>query len=155
MMDEEQVEAAVDWLKRAVDAKPTDLTALNKLGNALLMGGETQSALKVYQRAEKIDPNNVDTLNNIAQVMAASEETDIIAGELYRKSLALQPQRLPTRLNYASYLNSKGLREQALSLLRETQGNSKQEQDLVRFMTDALTDPNSAGALINRAKEHE
>lgn len=74
------------------------------LGETLSELGEKESALKLFYKAESINPHNFTALVNIADLEAENKNFDI-AETYYKKAIAVDSADLRAHANYAEMLN--------------------------------------------------
>jgi tetratricopeptide (TPR) repeat protein len=86
-------EAAVPYLRRAVEINPESTEAWTNLAVALSRTGERQEALNAYRRALEIEPRNARARTDVARMLAMTGEQEqaieearvaVAADELYR-----------------------------------------------------------------------
>ena len=65
-----EVDAAIAQYRKALDARPDDQKVNYDLGNALFQKGMAKDAISHFEKALKADPLSVQTLNNMAWVLA-------------------------------------------------------------------------------------
>ena len=82
--------------------------------------GETDRAVKAFERSLELDPNRADTLYNFANLL--KDEDPERAVTLYRRSLALEPSAAAAWHNYGTALNSLTQYEDALAALQTSLG---------------------------------
>ena len=75
-----QVDEAIPHFERALEILPSDADAHSYLGTALLMKGEKTEALKHWRMALKQEPDNVKVLNDLAWLMATSQDAALRSG---------------------------------------------------------------------------
>jgi len=84
--------AAVDELSQAVDALPDDLEVLNNLGASLVSQGRVEEAIRVLDRARRLDPTRPTPVFNLA--LAYDRAGDHVrAGHYYARYLQLSGRR--------------------------------------------------------------
>ncbi|MBB5033879.1 tetratricopeptide repeat protein [Prosthecobacter vanneervenii] len=74
------VTAAVDHLERAVELAPGELLSHNSLGNAYLQARKISEAVQQFELALKSSPDNWVVLNNLAWILATSQQASVRDG---------------------------------------------------------------------------
>lgn len=116
-VQDKQYEAAIPKLEAVIAEDPTLLEAWSTLGWAYWSMDRKKEAAALWQRLVNIAPNEPMGYNLIAQV--AVHDGDLTrAEELYRKSLALNPDQYEMRISLARVLLWSGKTEQASKDLR-------------------------------------
>jgi tetratricopeptide (TPR) repeat protein len=87
----------------AVERDPDCAEAWDTLGTILADRGALRESRDCYQRAVRIDPVFVQSLNNLAVVSHNLGEFEGAAA-LYRRALKLRPDDVEIQLNYANFL---------------------------------------------------
>lgn len=64
--------AALDLIRQAVEAEPSDPLYQNDLGYLLVQSGDSRGALNAYERAAALDPDNPLFVKNLADLCFAS-----------------------------------------------------------------------------------
>ena len=90
---EGNAEKAEPWLRRVVDARPTDAEARFQLGRALLKSGQHAAALEALNAAVRLDPGRSDIAVDLARTYEALGQ-DSDARALYAKLLAAKDPSL-------------------------------------------------------------
>jgi tetratricopeptide (TPR) repeat protein len=91
---------AVLHLRRAVDLKPDSVDAHNALGMALKDSGQLGEAEKQFREILKTDPNSVEALNHLAEILAAQKLYSAAIG-YWDKALSLDPGNDPGNIDAA------------------------------------------------------
>ena len=60
----EQYETALSWYKKALESSPTDIYALSRAGAISVMLNQFEDALRFFQKAKDLDPQNGDNFFN-------------------------------------------------------------------------------------------
>lgn len=109
-------EAAVDLLRRAIEANPESAVAANDLGSILAQMGRTAEAIRAFRRAIELVPEYPEAHNNLANLyqMTGSLE-EAVAG--YQTALRLCPEYAEAYRNLASALRRLGKTEEATAAL--------------------------------------
>jgi hypothetical protein len=68
--------AAVQAFSAAVARWPDNATAFMALGNALYAAGSLRKAIRAFEQAVHLDPGNGDALNNLAYLLAESQDLE-------------------------------------------------------------------------------
>ena len=95
-----QLDAAAAQYQLALKLEPTNAVIHCNLGNVLLRKGLQRQAMMQFQAALKIDPASVESLNNLAWLLATSPEASIRDG-LHALALAEQARQLSRGTNPA------------------------------------------------------
>lgn len=110
--------SAVLHLRRAVELKPGSVDARNALGTALKESGQPGEAEKQFREILKTDPNSVEALNHLAEILAAQKLYAAAIG--YRdKALALEPGNIDAGIARAIALSENGDQDAAASSLQQ------------------------------------
>jgi tetratricopeptide (TPR) repeat protein len=85
-----QVNKAMEIIKKILASNPDNPKLLNHYGNLLLSGGYSEDALRAYQKALNLQPNNIEYLKNCASVFI---ELDMVlrAEEILHHLLEISP----------------------------------------------------------------
>ena len=127
---EDVLRTRIDSLKTDIQANPENADLIIQLGNAYYDLGRVwygkgfdqaaasqfAEAVKMYQRALAVVPDNLDVIVNMATAAFFSNDKDT-AKRAYEKAIALDPKHLIARYNYGVFLleamgDSKGAIEQ-------------------------------------------
>ncbi|MBI5764488.1 MAG: tetratricopeptide repeat protein [Planctomycetes bacterium] len=76
-----EIDKARQHFQRALEIDPRDFRARDQYGCLLIVQGRTAQALDEWRRAATIDPQSVKTLNNLAWILATSEDASIRMGK--------------------------------------------------------------------------
>jgi len=107
---------AAELLKRSILINPRDPRAHNHLGQIHIALKDNTAAARSFERALEIDPNHVDALNNLANVVRVRDLLRAI--ELYRRAMALNPRAAFAVYNLAQALNEDNAIDEALALFQ-------------------------------------
>ena len=88
-------EAAVDAYKQALLQSPKDLAATLGLGGAFLEMGQPQVALKVFERAVQLAPEDTGALANLANVQERLGRLEEAAGTQTQAGHAFAQRQCP------------------------------------------------------------
>lgn len=114
----QQLEEQIAQLEKSVAEKKNDPKLLEKLGNAYYdlgyqmfmdkgdaktVAANLDSALKNYEAALELDPDNVPLILQAASTATGVADTDK-AEAFYKKALAIEPNAPENRLAYANFL---------------------------------------------------
>lgn len=106
------LDAGIDYYKRALELKPDDAKVLNNLGQALVQQGKLADAIEYFQRAVQSDPDYYRAQNNLGYIRAS--QGDFAEAERhYRRALQTKPDYAETLYNLGALLNSRGKRAEA------------------------------------------
>ncbi len=101
--------------RRALDLDPSNSSALNMLGIALLYQGKTADAITAFDRAVAVNPLNFNAHFSRAGVLARAGRLDD-AEAAYRRCIELQPERMLTRAFLTQILVHRKQAEAALAI---------------------------------------
>jgi len=96
----EQYGSAVNWYLVAVRYNTHDASLYNKLGIAELKVGDLDQARRTFSQAVKVEPSNVDSLNNLGAVYCLEHKYKPAVRYL-KQALALEEAKAVTHLNLA------------------------------------------------------
>jgi tetratricopeptide (TPR) repeat protein len=150
-----QYDHAVEWISRAIRQQPKT-EYLTSLGTTLLNQGRREEALKTFDKAVQLSPNDADVWRNLANILADMERpADAILS--YRQALKLNTRHWDAAHQCGYLLHRLGRFEEALihfNLCDELQPNhaaTLQMRALARYGLDrieeALADIRRAHAL--------
>src|ERR1700758_4263673 len=107
-----QFDHAVEWASRAIrkDPKPVYLTTL---GTALLNLKRHDDALKVFDKAVQIKPDDPELWSNFGEALAEAGRA-VDAAACLRKALQIDPRRWDAAYKSGMLLRQLGLLEEAL-----------------------------------------
>lgn len=107
------MDLAENWLR----THPKDLPVFKALGDAYARAGNKTQARHSYEAALKLNPADVEALNNLASIML--QQKDPAATTVAEKALALAPQNplVMDTAGWASFIA--GNKDRALQLLRD------------------------------------
>jgi tetratricopeptide (TPR) repeat protein len=109
---------AVLHLRRAVDLKPDSVDARNALGTALKESGQPGEAEKQFREILQTDPNSVEALNHLAEILAAQKLYSAAIG-YWDKALSLEPGNIDAGIARAIALSENGDQDAAASSLQQ------------------------------------
>ncbi|WP_346347439.1 tetratricopeptide repeat-containing glycosyltransferase family protein [Bradyrhizobium sp. dw_411] len=108
-----QYDLAVEWIARAIRQNPQPKFLLT-LGAALWQSGRREEALKAYEKAAQINPENADLWKNLGDALVeAGRPADALLS--FQQALKLDPHRWDVMQNSAIILHRLGRLEEALS----------------------------------------
>lgn len=118
------IELAQSWIK----AHPKDVIVQKALGNAHARSGNFAAARRSYEAVVALQPNDVEALNNLANVLI--RQKDPSASSVADRALALDPHNplVIDTAGWAKYLA--GDKERALQLLRDARLRDPANPDL-------------------------
>ena len=164
-------EEALQWLEKAIQARPDEARFLINAGVILLTLGQLDRATGMFREALNCDPFNADAYNNLALVHQRQFMlTD--ARSFLEKAIALNPQSALYHSNLGNVLRGLGFVDEAIDTYREALtlapdlapihnglGNALREQnkteEAVEAFGRAIAFNNSyAEAYFNRALIH-
>ncbi len=102
-----EAEAAVDLLRRAIEANPESAVVANDLGSMLAQMGRITEAIPAFRRAIELVPEYPEAHNNLANIyqMTGSLEEAVAS---YQTALRLRPEYAEAYRNMASALRRVG-----------------------------------------------
>lgn len=114
--------SAILHLRRVVDLKPDSVDARHALGTALKESGQLGEAEKQFREILKADPNSVEALNHLAEILAAEKLYSAAIG-YWDKVLSLEPGNEPGNIDAgiarAIALSDNGDQDAATSSLQQ------------------------------------
>ena len=93
---------AIVQYKKAVEYNPSCAIAHYNMGNALLLEGKVQDAMKEYEQAARLEKDSKrlsDVYHNMGVILQSAKQFDK-AIECYKQSLRNDPDNDETRYNY-------------------------------------------------------
>ena len=112
-----QIEAAVEWMQRAIAMSPNVPRYYNNLGNALTDAGRLEEAVAALETAIRLDPAAAAAYYNLGNARSRQREWNL-AIAAYRRSLELQPDYSSAILNLGTALGAAGQLDAAIALYR-------------------------------------
>jgi tetratricopeptide (TPR) repeat protein len=116
-------QAAEPVLQESIKAHPDDASLLLAVGTLRLMEGRTAEAIKYLRDTLKVDPRQLDALNNLAMLLAEDPKTQGEAISFIDRALAIagsSPELLDSKgwilLKSGKYAEAQALFEEALAL---------------------------------------
>lgn len=112
---------AIVQYKKAVEYNPSCAIAHYNMGNALLLDGKVQDAMKEYEQAARLEKDSKrlsDVYHNMGVILQSAKQFDK-AIECYKQSLRNDPDNDETRYNYVLCQRQ----------LRNQQNDNNQNQD--------------------------
>ncbi len=111
-----EAEAAVELLKRAIEADPDSTVAANDLGSVLAQLGRIAEAISAFRFAIELAPAYPEAHNNLANACQMTGDLEeAVAG--YEQALQLCPDYAEAYRNLASALRRLGRMEEAVAAL--------------------------------------
>jgi tetratricopeptide (TPR) repeat protein len=108
-----QYDHAVEWISRAIRQQPKP-EYLTSLGTTLLHQGRREEALKTFDKAVQLDPNDADLWSNLGNILAEMQRpADAILS--YQHALKLNPRHWDAAHQCGHLLNRLQRFEEALS----------------------------------------
>ncbi len=89
------------------------------LGDKYFEGGNFNQAIEIYKRVLELDPNDVDTYNDLGLAYLYTKKTDL-AVEALNKGIAVMPSFQRIRLSLGFVLMSSGRNQEAKAALEKT-----------------------------------
>lgn len=113
---------SVQWLQKAREAQPDNLSALFTLALALDAAGRKAEAATAYEAALKLDPKNGIILNNLAFLLAETGGDLVNAQSYAQMAREFLPESTEVTDTLAWVYLKKGTAREAMPLLREIVG---------------------------------
>ena len=114
-------DAVMNYQKKNVEFNNNFINPWIRLGNIFEREDESNDAVKAYQRATQIDPENAQNWVNLGDAQFRKEDFDA-AIQAYRKAVALDPQAGWPVGNLALCLVTQGKIEEAIPLYKQSIG---------------------------------
>jgi tetratricopeptide (TPR) repeat protein len=121
----EMYEAQKAWSKamEVVDGillqRPENLNALNHKGRLLLKLGRHDDALKYMEHADKLAPNNISRINEMAMAYLAANKPDMSVKQM-RELIRYHPDQPEVKFDMFARLQEFGFDDHAISLCKDT-----------------------------------
>jgi Flp pilus assembly protein TadD len=156
---------AAALVERSIALAPRDARAHNHLGQIRVALQDKAAAAECFRRALDIDPNHVDSLNNLANVLKVRDLYQAIG--LYRRALEINPRMALANFNLANALKENGEFDEALTLFERTleidpghirarhglavllEQNGKFDAAVENYLEVRRRDPQHVGSLAN------
>jgi tetratricopeptide (TPR) repeat protein len=156
---------AAALVERSIALAPRDARAHNHLGQIRVALQDKSAAAECFRRALDIDPNHVDSLNNLANVLKVRDLYQAIA--LYRRALEINPRMALANFNLANALKENGEFDEAATLFERTleidpghvrarhglavllEQNGKFDAAVEQYLEVRRRDPQHVGSLAN------
>lgn len=125
-MRDSDYDAAIRFLRNAVDLMPGEQNAAHELSNAYIKKGDIQSAIEVLQAQLTHKPNSQDTLQLLGQARLVNREYEL-AKDAFQRSLDLAPQNFMAQQGLSAALLRLGQREEAakwIEIQRKARSNT-------------------------------
>ncbi len=111
-------EYALQLLKKMNNDFPNDLEVKNALGRIYLRLGEFDLAKNMLESADKLAPNNIDRLEQLAEYYLQNNEPDKSISK-YKNLLNLSPESPDLKYTYIEKVSEAGFEEAALKFCKE------------------------------------
>ena len=76
-IQQKQYSRAIDYLQMALQRKPDWPEVCSKLAETYFLVGNMNQAVRYWRRALELDPNDIKTLNNLAWLLATTEDANL------------------------------------------------------------------------------
>ncbi len=143
-----------ELLLKAVHLNPHSAIYHANIGTALHMQGKNPEAIRSYQQALTLDPDNLNSLNNLAVLYSLTDKNDE-AEKLLKHSLELDPDQPEAWLNLCSAVQNMDFREEdVVSYARKAVALRPRSPEPYLFLGKALLrkgDPDAALESMNIA----
>lgn len=106
--------SAVESYKKAADIQPSNPIAYFRLGWAHIRNNEKEEGLANLKKSLQLDPNNVDVLTKIAEVMLKDNESLDECIQYLKKALEIDPKHADALVIYGRALEKKGDIDEAI-----------------------------------------
>jgi tetratricopeptide (TPR) repeat protein len=131
--------------RHALDVTENNYIARNNLGTALLNKGQTDEAIRQYQEAIHLKPDDAEAHNNLGNALCNQGQTDEAISQ-FQKAIRLKPDFAMAHYNFGVALFNKGQINEAIS----------QFQEAIRLKPDYAEAHNNLGtALFNKGQTDE
>jgi Flp pilus assembly protein TadD len=121
----ENASRAITHYQRAIELNRNLVEAYVGLGSALVENDDLHGAREAWEHALKLNPRDAFLHVNLGTLLARSGDLKG-AAQRYRDALAIVPQLSQAHLNLGTALLTLGLREEALTHLRQAAASSNQ-----------------------------
>ncbi|HEY7353392.1 MAG TPA: tetratricopeptide repeat protein [Terriglobales bacterium] len=137
LMSQGNFDQAKQELEKQIAAGAEPVEGYNLLGITDASLKDFGGALDAFQHALKLDPNSVNTHNNLANLYVAGGKPDLAEKE-FKRSLVLAPGNRDANYNYGIFLLGKGSASEAIPhLLRVRPQTQETKFNLVRAYLQA------------------
>ena len=109
---------AIDFFNQALEVDEHYFPALLEKGNAFLRLRKLKAAQKEYEKAARINPDDLDLLISLAEVYVATRKLDAAEREM-QKAINLEPENSRFRLLFARVLGKNKKTESAIEQYRK------------------------------------
>jgi tetratricopeptide (TPR) repeat protein len=147
-------ESAKQSYLKAIEIKSDYKQGYFNLGTLYYQVNNLEEALKCFLKSAEIDPNCNRTLNALANIKESSGDL-VGAEDYYRKSLTLDPDFIPTRLNLIDFYIGAKKFDQAEKLITEFPTVSARFYQLLGKLKVAQGDNDSALEMLLKAETIE
>jgi tetratricopeptide (TPR) repeat protein len=106
-------------VQKAREILPENEIVLQDLGRVMDLAGRRSEARQAYEQCLKVDPNNVLVLNNLAYLMAETNQNLDLALNYAQKAKGLNPNLAEISDTYGWILLKKSLTEQAIPVFQD------------------------------------
>ncbi|MEE2750035.1 MAG: sulfotransferase [Myxococcota bacterium] len=146
------VEAAVEWLQRAVEMNATDAGLWTNLAVAWAACGRVSEPLDCYRRSLELEPGRVSTWLKLGSHLLEMRQISD-ANECFEQVLSMSPENLEAQVGQARVLERLGRLDEALALLVKIEpraGSSVSFVLLVASICRTMRKPQRGVALLER-----
>lgn len=134
----ESYDDALSKIQPLLDKDPEDIALLNLRGRILMKAGRLEEAKDSLEKADKLAPQNIDRVQNLARTYLDLREPDK-SKEKMKELIDLNPELQDLKFDLFSDLESAGFQEHAISLCKDT----TKPMEVVRFY-------NNKGVLLSK-----
>jgi Flp pilus assembly protein TadD len=113
----DDIEKAIESLRRATEIDPDDASAHHDLGYALFLLGETDEAIESLRRATQLDPDFAGAHSNLGAALAKLGKVDE-AIEPFRRASEIDPDNAEAHSNLGAALAKLGKVDEAIESFR-------------------------------------
>ena len=114
-----QYPEALDLVNSLIGKTPKDISLVNAKGRLLLRMGETQKARECFEAADKLAPNNIDRINDMAEMYLKLNLPEESVSKM-KELIKLNPESPDLKFDMFSQLCDYGFDKQAIEFCRET-----------------------------------
>ncbi len=147
MLRHGRTDAAIEYLREALRAKPDQPAALNALGAAFETQNKFAEAEEEFRHALRVQPEYTNARYNLANALAAQGKLDDAVGE-FRQVVAAAPEDKAARERFAEALRESG---EAAERAGKLEAAAKNYAELARLAPSDAAVRNSYGVVLARA----
>jgi tetratricopeptide (TPR) repeat protein len=111
--------------RHALEVTENNYLAHNSLGNALLKQGQTDEAIRQYQKVIRLKPDYAEAHNNLGTTLYQKGQIDEAIGQ-FQEAIRLKPDEAEVHFNLGTAFGMKGQTDEAI----------RQYQEVIRLKPD-------------------